>query len=108
MGKTPVAKVICGLGILIATAGAANAAPIYWTDWLGSNTGAISGPFTGNGLITTPTSTVNVTYFNANGIGFYQASGGIDYWTPRTPINLSPYTSTAVDNVPTGTDIVAL
>lgn len=95
-------------GLLLVYCGSASAAPIYWTDWTGPNTGAVSGPFTANGTITTPTSTVSVTYFNANGIGFYQSSGGIDYWTPRTPVNLSPYTSSAVDNVPTGTDIVAL
>src|SRR5690242_12756709 len=94
-------------GLVLACSGAASAAPIYWTDWTGSNADAVSGPFTANGTITTPTSTVSVTYFNPNGIGFYEASGSADYWTPRTPVDLSPYTSSVVDNVPTGTDIVA-
>src|SRR5687768_13705152 len=61
--------------------------------------------------MTTPTSTVNVTYSNANGIRFYQSSGGTDYWQRssggRFPAT-SPYTSAEVDNIPTGTDIIAL
>jgi hypothetical protein len=86
----------------------AGAAQIYWTDWTGSNSGAVNGFFQGQGTITTPTSTVNVTYTNAQGIGFYQANPGTDWWTPRTPVELSPYTSTQVDNPPTFTDIVGL
>ena len=87
----------------------ATAAPIFWTDWLGSDTDPGPG-FTGLGTITTSTSTVNVTYTNAKGIGFYQtgAAGETDYWTPRTPVSNSPYTSALVDNPPTGTDIIAL
>jgi hypothetical protein len=91
---------------------AAVAAPIFWTDWTGSNTTPASG-FTGQGTITTTTSTVNVTYSNPQGIAFYQtgASGDIDYWqnnrNGRNPAT-SPYTSTTVDNIPTGTDIIAL
>ncbi len=67
--------------------------------------------FTGQGVITTPTSTVNVTYNNPQGISFFQASGGADYYqnnrSGRNPAT-SPYTSALVDNIPTGTDIVAL
>ncbi len=93
------------LGAVLAVAGSsAVAAPIFWTDWTTST--ATTG-FQGNGTITTPTSTVAVTYTNANGIGFYQPSGGIDYWTGGSA-STSPYTSTAVDNRPTGTDIIAL
>jgi hypothetical protein len=92
---------------LALAAGAASAAPVYWTDWTGGDTNPGVG-FTGNGTITTPTATVNVTYTNAAGIGFYQSSGGTDYWTPRTPAGNSPYTSSQVDNAPTGTDIIAL
>ncbi len=90
---------------------AACAAPVFWTDWTTSSTIGVN--FTGNGTITTGTSTVQVTYNNPQGIGFYQPSGGIDYWTnglfstTRNPAT-SPYTSTLVDNIPTGTDIIAL
>lgn len=88
----------------------ANAAPIYWTDWTTSSVPAAGG-FQGDGVITTPTSTVDVTYTNPQGISFFQASGGIDYWQngrSGRDASTSPYTSTAVDNIPTGTDIVAL
>ncbi|MEP7057291.1 MAG: PEP-CTERM sorting domain-containing protein [Caldimonas sp.] len=90
------------LGLASAEAGAV---PIYWTDWIGANT-ATTG-FQGDGTITTPTSTIDVTYTNANGIGFYQPTGGIDYWVNGSGPS-SPYTSSVVDNRPTGTDIVAL
>lgn len=90
--------------------GVASAAPIYWTDWTGTDQDPGVG-FKGQGTITTPTSTVTVTYTNAKGIGFYQPSGGIDYYqnggSGRNDA-ISPYTSTAVDNSPTGTDIIAL
>jgi hypothetical protein len=89
----------------------ANAATISWADWTGSNSGAVTGAFTAQGTITTPTDTVSVTYSNPQGIAFYNASGGTDYWqnaqSGRNPAT-SPYTSTFVDNIPTGTDIVGL
>ena len=92
---------------LMLAGGAASANPVYWTDWTGTD--ADPGPgFIGHGTITTLTQTVNVTYTNPAGVGFYQPSGGIDYYTPRTPVTDSPYTSTQVDNAPTGTDIIAL
>lgn len=90
---------------LLAAAGSTHAAPIFWTDWLPGNT-ATTG-FQGNGQITTNTTSIGVTYTNANGVGFYQPSGGIDYWTGGSGAT-SPYTSTAVDNRPTDTDIIAL
>jgi hypothetical protein len=86
------------------------AAPIYWTDWTGTDQDAGPG-FVGGGVITTSTSSVDVTYTNANGIGFYQPSGGIDYYQngrSGRDDSISPYTSSVVDNSPTGTDIVAL
>jgi hypothetical protein len=92
--------------------GAASAAPIFWTDWTGSDLDSGLG-FRAQGTITTGSSSVTVTYTNAQGIGFYQPSGGTDYWvngafsSVRNPAT-SPYTSAAVDNIPTGTDIVAL
>lgn len=99
-------RAIPALTFMLA-ASAANAAPIFWADWTGADSDPGPG-FTGQGTITTSTSTVGVTYTNAAGIAFYQSSGGTDYWTPRTPVANSPYTSGQVDNAPTGTDIVAL
>lgn len=83
----------------------AGAATIYWTDWTGTNT-ATTG-FQGQGTITTGTATIGVTYTNPLGISFYQTSGGTDFYTGGTAAT-SPYTSSVVDNRPTGTDIVAL
>lgn len=96
--------------MLTAVGFPAHAAPIFWTDWTGGDLDTSAG-FKAQGLITTPTSSVTVTYTNANGIAFYQPSGGIDYYqnnrAGRNPAT-SPYTSLAVDNIPTGTDIIAL
>lgn len=89
----------------IASAGA-GAVPIFWTDWTGTNT-ATPPAFEGHGTITTNTTSIGVTYTNAKGIGFYQPTGGTDYWTGGSGAT-SPYTSSVVDNRPTGTDIVAL
>ncbi|MEH6626842.1 MAG: PEP-CTERM sorting domain-containing protein [Motiliproteus sp.] len=54
---------------------------------------------------------MNVTYNNPQGISFIQTNGGTDYWqnnrAGRNPAT-SPYTSSQVDNIPTGTDIIAL
>ena len=91
--------------------GSANAALIHWTDWTTSSTGP--GPaFTANGTITTTTSTVNVTYQNPQGIAFFQNGvGGTDFWQNQgggRNAATSPYTSATVDNIPTGTDIIAL
>jgi hypothetical protein len=93
--------------VAVGLSAAASAAPVYWTDWQGADMDPTAG-FQSQGIITTPTSTVTVTYTNPNGIGFYQPSGGIDYWGPRTPASNSPYTSALVDNAPTGTDIIGL
>lgn len=86
---------------LVATAGLAQAAPVFWTDWQTSNPNAAG--FQGNGVITTSTSTVNVTYTNRQGVGFYDTGAGFDYWGWG-----NPYTSGAVDNRPTGSDQIAL
>lgn len=90
--------------LAVASAGA-SAAPIFWTDWTGGNT-ATSG-FQGQGTITTNTVAINVTYTNAQGIGFYNTGGSTDYWTGGSG-STSPYTSTAVDNRPTDSDIIGL
>ena len=102
-------QAFAAFALLLCSCITASAAPVFWTDWLGSATDPVPG-FMGQGTNTTSTSTVNVTYTNARGIGFYQtsASGETDYWTPRIPVSNSPYTSALVDNPPPGTDIIAL
>ncbi len=91
---------------LATTAAVAQAVPFYWTNWTGTDLDPGVG-FRAQGTITTPTSTVTTTYTNARGVGFYQPSGGTDYYTGGTGPT-SPYTSTLVDNRPTGSDIIAL
>lgn len=96
--------------LVLFSCGTVSAAPIYWTDWTGADQDPGPG-FEGQGILTTTTSSVNVTYTNANGIGFYQPSGGADYYQNNgsgRDDTISPYTSSVVDNSPTGTDIVAL
>lgn len=99
---------------MLCCTGIASATTIDWTDW--QTSGTVAGypdSFVGIGTITTPTSTVNVTYTDLNGISFYQTGGAsdTDYWQNagggRHPAT-SPYTSAEVDNIPTGTDIIAL
>ena len=101
-------KISCALTLALL-AGGASAAPIYWMDWTGSDQDPGVG-FIGSGTITTPTSTVNVTYTNARGIAFYQAAGGTYYYSNGSdgPAGTSPYTSAQVDNRPPTADIVAL
>lgn len=86
----------------------AAAAPVFWTDWTGSSN---AGGFTAAGTITTGSSTVSVSYNNPQGISFIQTNGGgSDFWTAGGLRNnaTSPFTSALVDNIPTGTDIIAL
>lgn len=90
--------------LALASAGA-SAAPIFWTDWTGANT-ATSG-FEGHGTITTNTVAIAVTYTNPQGIGFYNTGASTDYWTGGSG-STSPYTSAAVDNRPTDSDIIGL
>ena len=101
--------IVLGFGV----ASGAQAVPFYWTDWTGTD--LLPGtPFQAQGTITTTSSSVTVTYTNQNGVGFYQPSGGIDYWANGSGSiggrddAISPYTSTLVDNAPMGTDIIAL
>ena len=102
------ARALAASAIALACAGA-SAAPIFWTNWTGTDIDPGAG-FAAQGTITTSTSTVGVTYTNANGIGFYQPTGGIDYYVNGNTASgtISPYTSSVVDNRPTGTDIIAL
>ncbi len=86
------------------------AVPIFWTDWLTSSS---AGGFTATGTLTTTTSTVGVTYNNPQGISFFQngTGGETDFWTNASRVRdaaRSPYTSALVDNIPTGTDMIAL
>jgi hypothetical protein len=84
---------------------------VFWTDW---TSGDFSSGFTGQGTITTSSSTVNVTYNNPQGILFFQTSGGTDYFQ-NGPGNggrnaaTSPYTSDVhVANIPTAGEMIAL
>ncbi len=92
--------------VLALSGAGANAVPFFWTDWTGGDLDPGPG-FSAQGTITTTTSTVGVTYSNANGIGFYQPTGGTDFYI-SVGAGASPYTSAVVDNRPTGTDIIAL
>ncbi len=89
---------------------AGSSAEFHWTDWKGADLDPGPG-FKAKGTITTPTAEVTVTYTNPNGVGFYQSEGGTDYWVDRRRRRdpaTSPYTSTLVPNIPTGTDLIAL
>ena len=104
-------RTICKAGLLALalSAGSASAAQIYWTDWTGVDLDSGNG-FRGVGTITTSNATVTVTYTNPQGIAFYQPSGGAYYYSNGSdgPAGTSPYTSSAVDNRPGTTDIIAL
>ncbi|MCZ4304464.1 PEP-CTERM sorting domain-containing protein [Zoogloeaceae bacterium G21618-S1] len=106
---TQLSRIALTTALTLAAAGA-QAAPTFWTDWTGGDLDQGPG-FQAQGTITTGTATVGVTYTNANGVGFYQPTGGIDYWQNQGGGRndaISPYTSAAVDNSPTGSDIIAL
>jgi hypothetical protein len=100
----PVFSTMLGAMLALACAGAC-AAPIFWTDWTGANLANVG--FQGQGSISTNTVTIGVTYTNVQGVGFYDTGGGTDYWVGGAG-STSPYTSGAVDNRPTGSDIIAL
>ncbi len=106
MTKRSLSTMVIGTTLLLTTP--AQAVPINWADWTASDR---SNGFTASGTLTTTTSSVTVTYRNPRGVGFFQSSGGPDYWqnnrAGRDPAT-SPYTNSFVDNIPTGTDIVAL
>jgi hypothetical protein len=90
-------KLLAGLAALFCAAGAAHAAPAYWTDWTSTTAGAsqVVGSLNVSG---TP---VNVTFSGA--YSFAQTSGGTDFWSPS-----APYISATVDNAPPAADIIAL
>lgn len=95
-------------GILVAglvTVGAlgASAAPIVWTDWTSGVNNSVSKD-TARGTLDIGGTVVNVLY--TGDIAFLQSAGGTYYWT--APTGTSPYTSSAVDNAPGTSDIVAI
>ncbi len=102
-------KITFALAIIFIVAFSfAHAATIKWTDW---TTSSGANGFTAQGTITTDTSTVQVTYNNPQGVSFFQANGGTDYYqnnrSGRNPAT-SPFTSSFVENIPTTTDIIGL
>lgn len=105
------------IGVLFASIVAmssASAAPIFWTDWTSNSD--VNGVSTTLGNIATTGSVIGVTYENANGIAGAQLGNMNDrdyYANGASGIggrddSISPYTSSAVDNAPTNTDIVRL
>ena len=94
-----------GLALTLANVSTAQASPFYWTDWVSCS--PCGAPFVGNGTITTPTTTLNVTYSNNNGVGFFQTGGGTDFYS-AVGVGGSPYTSTTVDNRPPAAEMIAL
>lgn len=89
-------------GIIATASMQAMSAPIIWTDWTSGTTGSVAND-TARGVMTIGSQTVDVTF--SGDIAFLQSSGGTNYWT--APTGTSPYTSTAVDNAPGTSDIVA-
>lgn len=83
--------------LVSAAAAPASAAPVTWTDWTSTlaTTSGVAGALDVNGTA------VDVTFLGA--YGFAQTNGGTNYWAPA-----SPYISTAVDNAPPASDIIAL
>jgi len=94
--NTPLRSLLASVFALSFTS-AAIAAPVYWTDWT-SVTAAAPGVL---GTLNIGPSTVDVAY--SGPYSFAQTSGGTNYWSPSTP-----YISTAVDNAPPASDIIAL
>jgi hypothetical protein len=96
---------------VIALTAPVYAADIKWADWVSGNPGA----GTASGQILTTTSTVTVDYVKPQGFYSFLQNGVAgdltDYFqnnrSGRNPAT-SPYTSAAVDNIPTAAEMVAL
>lgn len=107
-----VIRVLAILTCFFGSSISAQAVPINWVDWTGSNS---DNGFTAFGVITSGSETINVTYNNPQGISFFQTGTGIDYFGragdhQRVPAT-SPFTSTGpigVDNIPTASEMIAL
>jgi hypothetical protein len=103
--RNPITNWIPGLvAAILATAAPAHAVNVLWTDWQTGNAGA----GTASGVITTPTTTVNVSYSNPQGYGFFQDGSGFDYFRNDLGAANSPYTSSVVNNIPTAGEMIAL
>lgn len=89
-------------GLVATAAMQANALPIIWTDWTSGSDNTVSSDIA-HGVMNIDGNIVNVTF--TGDIAFLQSSGGTNYWT--APSGTSPYTSTAVDNAPGTSDIIA-
>lgn len=89
--------VVAGVALagLVAAACSAEAAPISWTDWTSQGAQTVSGS------LQVGATTVGVTY--SGDYSFAQIAGGTNFWSPS-----APYLSSAVDNAPPASDIVAL
>lgn len=91
-----IASMMLGSSLLLA--GAAHAAPVYWTDWTGYSAN------TAEGVINTDSSSVDVSVSSSSNFYFVQlAPAGAYYWNPS-----APYISASVDNAPGNTGIIAL
>jgi hypothetical protein len=88
----------------------AHATEVKWIDWVSSSN---TNGFTANGIITSGSEKINVTYNNPQGVGFFQTGTGPDYFSKRgAPYTASsPYTSTGPNgnsNNPTPSEMIAL
>jgi hypothetical protein len=101
--------VALALSTVVASALPAAAGVVNWIDW---QTSSSENGFTAKGVITSGSETIDVTYNNPRGVGFFQngVSGNlIDYFTSSGPN--SPYESVGtngVDNRPPAAEMIAL
>lgn len=96
-------KIIVGLSLACSTA-LATPVTVAWTDWTTGNPGL----GTAQGVITTPTATVGVTYSNPQGYAFIQTGTGTDYFQNSSGAAGSPFTSSVVANIPTAAEMIGL
>jgi hypothetical protein len=95
-------------GLLAFASAPSFSATVFWADW--TSEASTPAGYSAQATITTDTRSVGITYSNPNGIAFSQLNGGTDYYTSGGVRNAatSPFTSARIDNIPTGTDIIAL
>ena len=86
--------------LILFSASAAGAAPVFWTDWTSATQGT---PSLAGGTLTIGSSSVGVTFSGSVPYNFVQTSGGTNYWNPS-----APYISSTVDNAPPASDIISL
>jgi len=97
LSRRPVAGLLAGCALALASVAPASADTVYWTDW----TSASAAAGTVSGTLTSGSDTISVGY--SGGYSFAQTSGGTNYWSPSTP-----YLSSTVSNAPPASDIIAL